>query len=534
MNNFYRAFEDKYRGSRELIRGRLKVYLPFIKPLLEVYPDAAMLDLGCGRGEWLELLAEEGLRPVGVDLDPDMLEATRDLGLETICGDAIAYLESLPEESQVVVSAFHFVEHITFPQLERLGFEAMRVLKPGGLLILETPNPENILVATQNFYLDPTHDRPIPPNLLSFIIEHLGFTKVKTLRLQEDPALCGKDTIGFREVLAGASPDYAVVAQKGAPERILEKTQIAFERDYGIGLEELLHQADHRLGQLEMLGALSNRLETYTGQVDAYAKTIDEQARQLDERLQQNEALVARLETYTGQVDACAKTIEEQARQLDERLQQNEALVARLETYTGQVDAYAKTIEEQARQLDERLYQNETLTARLTTYVGQLDDYVKYVEERGRQAEAMGVDALTKIARITAPGRAVRHILKGDFSPIDRVIGRIRCSILGEDGARKLRLVATHPVGYGISYLGRHPKVRQWLLPSIRRFPALKQWAIDRRRALPLLKEEFDVEGGLTKREAINNFQTASCPGKRSVDQILESIRAELSLDAGD
>ena len=80
-DGFYRAFEERYRGSRELIKVRLTAYLPFVEPLLEAYPTAEAIDLGCGRGEWLELLAGSGFKPMGVDLDKAMLEACFELGL---------------------------------------------------------------------------------------------------------------------------------------------------------------------------------------------------------------------------------------------------------------------------------------------------------------------------------------------------------------------------------------------------------------------------------------------------------------------
>jgi SAM-dependent methyltransferase len=178
-DSFYRAFEERYRGGRELIKKRLALYLQFVEPLLTVYPDAETADLGCGRGEWLELLAESGFNPKGVDLDKGMLESCYEMGLNAEQGDAIGYVAALPDQSQVVVSAFHIVEHITFDQLRILVSEALRVLKPGGLLIMETPNPENIRVATRDFYLDPTHQHPIPSELLAFVAEHAGFEKRK-------------------------------------------------------------------------------------------------------------------------------------------------------------------------------------------------------------------------------------------------------------------------------------------------------------------------------------------------------------------
>lgn len=98
-SRFYRAFEDRHRGSRALIAGRLEVYLPFLAPLKARYPQAAVLDLGCGRGEWLEVLVREGYDAIGVDLDEGMLEACRELGLPVRTDDDLNALRQLPDAS---------------------------------------------------------------------------------------------------------------------------------------------------------------------------------------------------------------------------------------------------------------------------------------------------------------------------------------------------------------------------------------------------------------------------------------------------
>lgn len=238
-NDFYRAFEDRYRGSRDLIKSRLQFYSPFVTPLLQIYPFSAAVDLGCGRGEWLELLRDWGFNPLGVDLDDGMLDGCHQLNLPAQKGDALTFLKSLPNDSQAVVSAFHVVEHVSFEQLQILVAEAIRVLKPGGILIMETPNPENIIVSTRNFYLDPSHQRPIPPQLLSFVTEYHGFLRNKVLRLQESKDIMENENPNLNEVFSGASPDYAVIAQKKAAHRILNLFENEFEREYGLSLEVL-------------------------------------------------------------------------------------------------------------------------------------------------------------------------------------------------------------------------------------------------------------------------------------------------------
>ena len=247
-DGFYRAFEDRYRGSRELIAERLKAYLPFLSPLKTLYQDYPVLDVGCGRGEWLELLIAEGYAPTGVDLDEGMLEACQTLNLPARKADALTALKELPDNSLIAVSGFHIAEHIPFPVLQELVAEALRVLRPAGLLILETPNAESLVVGTNSFYLDPTHERPLPNLLLSFLAEHAGFAKSKIVRLQERAELRTDDvSVGLWDVLSGTSPDYAVIGQKQASPEQLEGFAAVFDTAYGVSLDQLAVRYDQTL-----------------------------------------------------------------------------------------------------------------------------------------------------------------------------------------------------------------------------------------------------------------------------------------------
>lgn len=238
-DNFYRAFEDRYRGSREDIKKRLEVYLPFLLPLYEHYPKSPVLDIGCGRGEWLELMEEHGIEAKGVDVDDEMLKAAKERGFNVEKSEGIDFLKDIPNESLLAVTAFHMVEHIPFERVRMLISEAHRVLVPGGLLILETPNPENFQVAAENFYLDPSHIKPVPSLLLAFATEFYGFKRNKTLRLQESKELFARQDATLREVMVGASPDYSVVAQKDASEEILSLCDTPFFKEYGLSRAEL-------------------------------------------------------------------------------------------------------------------------------------------------------------------------------------------------------------------------------------------------------------------------------------------------------
>ncbi len=246
-SNFYRAFEDQYRGSRALIKDRLSIYLPFITPLAAQHPNQAALDLGCGRGEWLELLQEHHIKAQGVDLDDGMLAACRELGLNVQNANALTHLKTLPNQSLIAVTGFHLAEHLPFEALQELIAQARRVLLPAGLLILETPNPENLVVGTANFYIDPTHQRPLPAQLLSFLIEQQGFTRLKHLRLQENPHLRGSTPVSLFDVLAHASPDYAIVAQIAPSATHPDPLEAAFATDHGLSLHSLANRYDAQL-----------------------------------------------------------------------------------------------------------------------------------------------------------------------------------------------------------------------------------------------------------------------------------------------
>lgn len=234
-----------------MIKSRLEVYLSFVEKTKEIELEPKAIDLGCGRGEWLELLNENGFITQGVDLDSGMLEACTKRGFDVQQMDAIAALKSLNDNSYSIVSGFHIVEHLPFEVLQSLVQESLRVLKPGGMLIMETPNPENIKVATANFYLDPTHIRPIPPQLLSFLPEHYGFERTKILRLHENRALHFTDTATLSDVINGASPDYAVIAQKSAASEILQSFKELFAKDFGLSLDSLMTKFDNRFLQIE-------------------------------------------------------------------------------------------------------------------------------------------------------------------------------------------------------------------------------------------------------------------------------------------
>jgi O-antigen chain-terminating methyltransferase len=184
LDAFYTAFENRHRGTRSQIKDRLRVYLPHVARAGAGTPERPILDLGCGRGEWLELMKENGHAARGADLNIPMLSLCRELGLDVVESDALACLRSLPDRSLGMVTGFHIIEHLPFPVLLELMKQIHRVLQDGGLAVLETPNPGNIVVGACNFYIDPTHRSPLPSALTEFLFEYAGFTDIRVLLLQ--------------------------------------------------------------------------------------------------------------------------------------------------------------------------------------------------------------------------------------------------------------------------------------------------------------------------------------------------------------
>jgi 2-polyprenyl-3-methyl-5-hydroxy-6-metoxy-1,4-benzoquinol methylase len=214
LDALYVSLEDVLRGAPDEIKEQVKVYLPVLK---DAHITSGILDIGCGRGELLEVLRDAGLAAKGIELNRIQVARCQALALDVIETEALAHLRSLPAESLNAVTALHFAEHLPFESLVSFLDEVARVLRPGGLVILETPNPENLLVGSCNFYLDPTHRNPIPIATMELLVQARGFVKSKTMRLHPvaDAKIEVKDqlTSHLNHYLYGPM-NYAVVARK--------------------------------------------------------------------------------------------------------------------------------------------------------------------------------------------------------------------------------------------------------------------------------------------------------------------------------
>ena len=168
----YVGFEDRFRGSREEIRSRLEAYLPIFAGATDV------LDIGCGRGEFLNLLREHGIGGRGLDLNHEMVEVCRAQGLEAAEGDALGYLRSLPDQSLGGLFAAQVAEHLEPDYLLELLEEAFVKLRPGSAIVLETINPAGWFAFFSSYIRDITHVRPLHPDTLSYLLTAHGFQEV--------------------------------------------------------------------------------------------------------------------------------------------------------------------------------------------------------------------------------------------------------------------------------------------------------------------------------------------------------------------
>jgi len=183
LDSLYVFLEDNLRGSREEIKERLKIYLPFLEKAGVGLKNSPILDIGCGRGEWLELLKEQNFNATGIDINKVMVKICKDLKLNVVEEEGIAYLKNIKDCSIGAVTGFHIIEHYGFDYMVFLFKELFRILKPGGLAILETPDPDNILVGSCNFYLDPTHNKPLPSLLVKLLLETCGFGNISIMNI---------------------------------------------------------------------------------------------------------------------------------------------------------------------------------------------------------------------------------------------------------------------------------------------------------------------------------------------------------------
>ena len=247
-SNFYVEFDDNFRGSREQIYEIFANYDGLIQHILDTDNDPSLLDIGCGRGEFLRKCSELGFRTQGIEINPQMALISRNYGLNIKEGDAVILLKDLPDNHFSLVTAFHLIEHISFDSINLILKECRRILKTDGILVLETRSFDNLTVSSRSFYIEHSHGNPVDPDLLVFLLKRIGFDMAKDFYINGGP-LQNEDYSSLNRVLNGVAKDLMILATNSdySTERLGQNK--SWKKSLKLGLTKLdaCVQFDHYL-----------------------------------------------------------------------------------------------------------------------------------------------------------------------------------------------------------------------------------------------------------------------------------------------
>jgi glycosyltransferase involved in cell wall biosynthesis/ubiquinone/menaquinone biosynthesis C-methylase UbiE len=269
-DDYQRLNRDRFRGSEEKIRKRLESYSGVLKSTAEHFCNGTAIDLGCGRGEMLQQLALYFPKIIGIDSDSECIAECEAKKLSVIKGDIFQELRKIADASVSVITAIHIIEHLNKLEIEILIREINRVLAPGGIVIIETPNPENLYVSTNTFWLDRTHIAPIPHVFLEAALSVSQSLEVKIIRLPND-GICAvpRNNLFSGLIMSAVSMDYAAIGVKhnldGSVENDLTKPLEQMRSSSGLSLHQVLAEVDNAF----------IRLETKTEEVTKVIKSLD-------------------------------------------------------------------------------------------------------------------------------------------------------------------------------------------------------------------------------------------------------------------
>ncbi len=237
-SNFYVEFEDNFRGSLEQIYQIFSNYDGLIQHILDTDNEPCLLDIGCGRGEFLCKCSKLGFQAQGIEINPQMVLISRSYGLNIKEGDALMLLKDLPDNHFSLITAFHLIEHISFESINLLLKECKRILKPNGILVLETPSIDNLSVSSRSFHIDPTHINPVNPDLLVFLLKRIGFDMAKNFYINGGP-LQNEDHDSLTRVFNGVAQDLMILATKSHYSTKLLAKNTSWEKSLKRGLTTL-------------------------------------------------------------------------------------------------------------------------------------------------------------------------------------------------------------------------------------------------------------------------------------------------------
>jgi O-antigen chain-terminating methyltransferase len=326
MKENYIEFENQFRGSRESILERLDQYRGVLTYIKEEYPRAKALDLGCGRGEWLQKCQQYELSAQGIDASSSMIKYCKKEGLNACKGNIFKIMPHLKSNCYSLITAFHIIEHLENDRITKLLYEAERLLKKNGIMIIEMPSIDNIYVSTDSFYLDETHINKIHPKLLIYKLGLHGFKSTELNYINGEPE--EKQNHLMRKLFYNVGQDVSIVAckkttlpklrgEKGITDSIVkypEKRVIISEID--LYLEK----------SIKLLNQVSRQIEEETTkremqlliQADQLQAKINQQADQLQAEIdQQADQLQAEITELTIKIELTENMLREQIQSIE-------------------------------------------------------------------------------------------------------------------------------------------------------------------------------------------------------------------------
>jgi len=315
MKENYIEFENQFRGSRESILERLDQYRGVLTYIKEEYPRAKALDLGCGRGEWLQKCQQYELSAQGIDASSSMIKYCKKEGLNACKGNIFKIMPHLKSNCYSLITAFHIIEHLDNDKITKLLIEAERLLKKNGIIIIEMPSIDNIYVSTDSFYLDETHINKIHPKLLIYKLGIHGFKSTELNYINGEAV--EEQTHLMKKLFYNVGQDVSIVAckkitlpklrgEKGITESIIkypEKREIISEIDLNLENSiKLLNQVSRQIEEES-----TNRETQLLIQADQLESEINQQADQLQSKINQ-------------QADQLQSKINQQADQLQSKI----------------------------------------------------------------------------------------------------------------------------------------------------------------------------------------------------------------------
>ncbi len=326
MKENYIEFENQFRGSRESILERLDQYKEALTYVKEEYPNAKTLDLGCGRGEWLEKCKQYELNGQGIDASISMIKYCKNQRLNACKGNIFKIMPHLKSNSYSLITAFHIIEHLENNKTAKLLIEAKRLLTENGILIIEMPSIDNIYVSTESFYLDETHINKIHPQLLIYKLGLHGFRSSELNHINGEAV--EEQTHLMKQLFYKVGQDVSIVAskQKNLPKmksgkpitysiiKYPEKRAIITEMD--INFEKnisLLHKVSQQIKEES-----KKREEQLQFQADLLQNRINEQADHLQNKINEQadhlqceiNKLIIKLESTENELREKIQTIE--------------------------------------------------------------------------------------------------------------------------------------------------------------------------------------------------------------------------------